>query len=112
ADDRLVQVQIRGDRFAGEELVDERPPEHAERTHRAFIAATRPRARSSTLSSAVRAANTASSEGRASVVRRLATESWPTMCPSFRMTTREQTCSTTSRTCELNTTILPSAASA
>ena len=29
------------------------------------------------------------------------------MGPSFRITTREQTCSTTSRTCELKTTILP-----
>ena len=33
------------------------------------------------------------------------------MWPSLRMTTREHTCSTTSSTCELKTTILPSAAS-
>src|SRR6185295_10797618 len=135
ADRRRPQLMIGGDRLADKALRDELANQYFERRevtracrgricvperrapqvsqprgHHAFIATTIPCDRASTFSSTTSAAKTASSDGSCSVARRLTTESWPTMRPSLRITTREHTCSTTSSTCELKTTIFPSAA--
>ena len=74
----LPELVVGGDRLAREELCEERPHQDDEAARfciRSSLPATSPCVRSSTFSSATSAANTASSDGSWSVVRRLATES-------------------------------------